>query len=46
MSGGFGGGSFDDRGDALGVEGQLAPMIARLTQVLDPCVKVGDDHFG
>jgi hypothetical protein len=45
MSGGFGGGSFGDRGYALGVEGQLAPMIARLTQVRDPCVKVGDDHF-
>jgi hypothetical protein len=45
MSGGFGGGSFADRGYAFGVEGQLAPMIARLTQVRDPRVKVGDDHF-
>jgi hypothetical protein len=38
MSGGFG-------GYAFGVEGQLAPVIARLTQVFDPCLKVGDDHF-
>ena len=45
MSGGFGGGSFAGRGDALRVEGQLAPVIARLAQVCDPCVKVGDDHF-
>ena len=45
MSGGFGDGSFGDGGDALGVEGQLAPVIARLTQVVDPRVKVGDDHF-
>ena len=45
MSGGFGGGSLGHRGDALGVEGQLPPVIARLTQVRDPRVKVGDDHF-
>jgi hypothetical protein len=45
MSGGFGGGSFGAGGYALGVKGQLAPVIARLTQVFDPCVKVGDDHF-
>jgi hypothetical protein len=45
MSGGFGGGSFGDGGDAFGVESQLAPVIARLTQVCDPRLKVGDDHF-
>src|SRR5262245_61354831 len=45
MSGRSRGGSFGDRSYALGVEGQLAPVIARFTQVFDPCVKVGDDHF-
>jgi hypothetical protein len=45
MSGGLGGGSFADGGHALGIEGQLAPVIAGLTQVCDPCLKVGDDHF-
>jgi hypothetical protein len=45
MSGGLSGGAFADGGHALGVEGQLAPVIARLTQVFDPCLKVGDDHF-
>src|SRR5262245_15999053 len=45
MSGGFGGGTFADGSYALGVEGQLAPVIARLTQVFDPCLKVGNDHF-
>ena len=45
MSRGLGGGSFRDGGHAFRVEGQLAPVIARFTQVFDPCLKVGDDHF-